>query len=404
MSKPDDLGSSSKSSNHTLHPAYSVTNIQSKIRTLDGTKVTYSSWVKLFKFHAIAYKVLDHLDDTPTPASTDPNYDVWKELDALVSQWIYSTVSDDLLTRILDIESTARETWLKLEKIFLSNKQAKAAALDARFVNLTLAACTSVDDYCQQLKEIANQLVDVDQPVTDKRLVLQLVRGLSTEFDTTAQLIHSQAADWDLARTMLHDEVLRREARQQKSTSVLVAPAAPTSQLNQNPTNTQQPVDPNSNQFQSYRGRGRGRGQNYRGRGSRGRGSKGSSGNNWAFQHSSGQQSYPQWAWWNTPPCPYPTQTSWRPNQTSPYPPPNSAPSAHYAGYPNPMPYGPIPAPQAPTFATGLDALNPSDLSAAFNTMQLNYTDPNAIMDTGAEGHVTNNRGPQNWAPTFPPQ
>ena len=69
-----------------------------------------------------------------------------------------------------------------------------------------------MEDYCQQLKDLANQLGDVDQPVSEKRLVLQLVRGLSPEFDTTASLINSQAADWDLARTMLTDEVIRLEA------------------------------------------------------------------------------------------------------------------------------------------------------------------------------------------------
>ncbi|KAD7477346.1 hypothetical protein E3N88_00482 [Mikania micrantha] len=37
----------------------------------------------------------------------------------------------------------------------------------------------------------------------------------------------------------------------------------------------------------------------------------------------------------------------------------------------------------------GYDALNPSDLSSAFNTMQLNYIDPNLVTDTGAEQHVT---------------
>ncbi|KAJ0714766.1 putative RNA-directed DNA polymerase [Helianthus annuus] len=149
--KTDDLNPShtSEIKTNSLHPAYSVTNIQTKIRILDGTKVTYTSWVKLFKLHTMAYKVLDHIDDTPAPETADPQYSSWKELDALVSQWIYSTISDDLLTRVLDTDATARTTWLKLEKIFLSNKQAKATALESRFVNLTLEQCNSVDDYCQ---------------------------------------------------------------------------------------------------------------------------------------------------------------------------------------------------------------------------------------------------------------
>ncbi|KAJ9566949.1 hypothetical protein OSB04_002915 [Centaurea solstitialis] len=129
----------------SLHPAYSVSNIQSKIRTLDGSKVTYSAWVKLFRLHAVAYKVENHIDDSPPPAATSPEYDQWKELDALVLQWIYSTVSDVLLKRLMDT-NVARAAWTKLEKIFLGNKKARVAALETRFCNLTLTACSSVED------------------------------------------------------------------------------------------------------------------------------------------------------------------------------------------------------------------------------------------------------------------
>lgn len=297
---------------------------------------------------------------------------------------------DDLLTRILDTEATARNTWLKLERIFLSNKKAKAVALETRFVNLTLSACSSVDDYCKQLKDLANQLTDVDQPISESRLVLQLVRGLSQEFDTTAALINSQNADWDLARTMLNDEVIRQAARQQQSSSVLVTPTAQTNPFP--PAPAQQQLDtnnqPHHGSFQSnYRGRGRGR-NNHRGRG-RGRGYRGNpTGNPWSFTPPNQNQPYPQRAWWNTPPCPYPTQNTWRPNQPTwpPDQPQNSPAAAHYAGS-----------------STGYDALSPSDLSQAFNTMQLQYTDLNSlIMDTGAERHVTENRGMIRHPDSFP--
>ncbi|KAJ0606576.1 putative RNA-directed DNA polymerase [Helianthus annuus] len=178
-----------------LHPAYSVSNIQSKIRTLDGSKVTYSAWVKLFRLHVGAYKVSNHIDDSEPPAAKSPEYDQWKELDALVLQWIYSTVLDDLLKRLMDT-TVARAAWTKLEKIFLSNRKARAAALEARFCNLTLTACSSVEDYCQQLSDLANQLADVDQPVSDSRLVLQLVRELPAEYNATASLINQQGVHW----------------------------------------------------------------------------------------------------------------------------------------------------------------------------------------------------------------
>ncbi|XP_076894597.1 uncharacterized protein LOC143546940 [Bidens hawaiensis] len=163
-----------------LHPAYSVSNIQSKIRTLDGTKVTYSAWVKLFRFHTVAYKVSNDIDESAPPAATSPEYTQWKELDALVIQWIYNTVLDDLMKRLMDT-TLARVAWTKLKKIFLSNKKARAAALETKFCNLTLTACSSVDDYCQRLSDLASQLADVDQPISESRLVLQLVRRLPPE-------------------------------------------------------------------------------------------------------------------------------------------------------------------------------------------------------------------------------
>nr|XP_043625609.1 uncharacterized protein LOC122597039 [Erigeron canadensis] len=271
MAKDDTSGSSQKPVN-TLHPAYSVTNVQTKIRTLDGTKVTYSSWIKLFKLHATAYKVSSHIDGTKAPESTANDYAEWKEIDALVLQWIwiYSTISDDILVRVLATNSTARDAWVKLEKIYLSNKKSRAAALETKFCNLTLAACSSLDDYCEKLKHLANQLEDVDHPVIDSHLVLQLIRGLPPEYDSTTSIIN-QTADvtWDLATSMLKEELIRQEARQNHSSTVLITSATPqphsqTPAPNTSPTNNQTP--------NYYSQRGRGRGQGRTNRGGRGRG------------------------------------------------------------------------------------------------------------------------------------
>ncbi|XP_022023753.1 uncharacterized protein LOC110924016 [Helianthus annuus] len=225
---PDNKNDEPESSNSdkltkNLHPAYSVINVQSKIRTFDGVKVTNTSWVKLFRLHAVVYQVFDHIDGSEPPPKTAAEYQSWKELDALVLQWIYSTVSDDLLPRVLESGPIGHHAWVKLEKIYLSNKKARVGALETKFCNLTLSACSSLDDYCQRLKDLANQLEDVDHRVTEERLVLQLVQGLHAEYDTTASLINANNADWDLARSMLEIEVIRQEARQKTTQSVHVA-------------------------------------------------------------------------------------------------------------------------------------------------------------------------------------
>lgn len=95
----------------SLHPVYIVTNIQNKIRTLDGTKVNYSSWVKLFKLHDRGYKVLHHIDGTVAPAKTEATYEAWQEIDSIVLQWIYGTLSDEILVRVLDTDTTTYDIW-----------------------------------------------------------------------------------------------------------------------------------------------------------------------------------------------------------------------------------------------------------------------------------------------------
>ncbi|XP_021978657.1 uncharacterized protein LOC110873933 [Helianthus annuus] len=143
----------------TLHPVYTVTNIQNKVRILDGKKVTYSSWVKLFQLHARGYKVLDHIDGTKPPGEEDPAYGNWMEIDAIVLQWIYGTLADDLLARLKDVGS----------------------------------------------------------PITEKRLVIQLVRGLPSEFDITAAHINQTLPSWDDAVEMLNLEADRHAARDNSS-------------------------------------------------------------------------------------------------------------------------------------------------------------------------------------------
>nr|XP_043633735.1 uncharacterized protein LOC122604943 [Erigeron canadensis] len=198
-----------------LHPVYSVTNIQNKVRVLDGEKVTYSSWVKLFKLHAHGYDVLNHIDETPPPAKTDPSYEAWSKIDSIVLQWIYGTLSGDLLVRVLTTESTSQQAWDRIKVIFLNNKNSRAATLEHAFTTTTMASCTSMSAYFQKMKDLADQLNDVDHPISESRLVLQMIIGLPSEFDTVASFITQSDASWDYAREMLDREQRRQAARQQ---------------------------------------------------------------------------------------------------------------------------------------------------------------------------------------------
>ncbi|MCI46449.1 hypothetical protein A2U01_0067689, partial [Trifolium medium] len=95
-------------------------------------KDLYGTWAELFKIHARSHKVIHHIippeKGNKTP-ETDEEKETWLTLDATVLQWIYSTISTDLLTTILEPDSTAKEAWDRLRDIFQDNQNSRAVAL-----------------------------------------------------------------------------------------------------------------------------------------------------------------------------------------------------------------------------------------------------------------------------------
>lgn len=92
-----------------FHPALAITNVKTLIPIiLDLESGQYHSWAALFKVQARVHDVLEHIIP-PTYAKENALYDkakaddlpLWKWLDAAVLQWIYATVSSDILTSIL---------------------------------------------------------------------------------------------------------------------------------------------------------------------------------------------------------------------------------------------------------------------------------------------------------------
>ncbi|XP_074303786.1 uncharacterized protein LOC141638278 [Silene latifolia] len=172
----------------SFHPAYSVSNIKNFVQiTLETENVHYASWAELFLNTASAFDVLDHL---VPPKDKVINKDVtWTHLDAIVQQWIYSTISLDLLHTILEPGSTAQAAWDRLKDIFNDNKHSRAVLLEQQFTNTHMDNFPNVSSYCQSLKMIADQLANVGSPVSDTRLVLQLVTHVSEGFKGIATII-----------------------------------------------------------------------------------------------------------------------------------------------------------------------------------------------------------------------
>ena len=107
---------------------------------------------------------------------------MWLRLDSVTISWIFGTISLDLQDIVRTHGGTAREAWLALEGQFLSNAEYRALQLDATFRTF-VQGDLSVGEYCRRMKGMADALHDLGDPVSDRVLVLNVLRGLSSTYD-----------------------------------------------------------------------------------------------------------------------------------------------------------------------------------------------------------------------------
>jgi hypothetical protein len=151
--------------------------------TLSLTDGNYTSWRELMLVALGRYGLTTHVTGEATPSDTSPT-SAWGRDDYTVLSWIYGSIDTDLLGIVMRSGSTARAIWDAIENLFRDNKKHRAIQLEADFRN-TPQGDLSISDYCAKLKNLADSLTDVGQPISDETLVLTLLRGLN---DTYAHL------------------------------------------------------------------------------------------------------------------------------------------------------------------------------------------------------------------------
>ena len=173
-----------------FHSAFAINNVKTIIPvTLENDSNLYLSWSALFKVQARVHNVLDHIipssDAQAIQASADlkaNDSELWNRLDAVVLQWMYATVSQDILQSILVVDDTAEECWKRIAVMFHDNKHSRAVQLENQFSNTNLEDFPSTKAYCNRLKTLSDQLANVDSPVTNTRLVLKMISGLTDAY------------------------------------------------------------------------------------------------------------------------------------------------------------------------------------------------------------------------------
>ncbi|GAU32670.1 hypothetical protein TSUD_218470 [Trifolium subterraneum] len=283
--------------------AFAINNVKTIIPvTLENDSNLYLSWSALFKVQARVHNVLDHIiqqtDATALQASAElkaADSELWNRLDAVMLQWMYATVSQDILQSILVTDDTAEDCWKRIGALFNDNKHARAVQLENQFSNTHLEDFPSTATYCIHLKNLSDQLANVDSPVSDTRLILKMISGLTDAYSGFVTYIqqYDPLPTFAAARTQLELEestMIQRAARESGSSTQPAAlmEKAPSSESMKETIN-----------FVPYRGN---RGKKPGGRAPSGGRNTGRGGRNGSSSYGGGGRGFPQWKPWNYPP------------------------------------------------------------------------------------------------------
>ncbi|MCI39224.1 hypothetical protein A2U01_0060455, partial [Trifolium medium] len=108
--------------------------------------------------------------------------ELWNRLDAVVLQWMYATVTQEILNFILVIDDFAEACWNRIAAMFKDNNHSREVQLENQFNNTNLEGFPSTKAYCNRLKLLCDQLANVDSPVSNTRLVLKMIFGLTDAY------------------------------------------------------------------------------------------------------------------------------------------------------------------------------------------------------------------------------
>jgi hypothetical protein len=147
---------------------------------LDPSSIGYARWHNQVLLTLKHYELIDHVLSDAPPF----NNPAWDLMEIVVLSRIFSTITDKLQDIAKDHDVTARQVWHTIEHQFIGNSETSMLQLEATFHNF-VQGDLSVNDYCCKMKSLA----DLGCTVSDRNLVLNVLRGLNKRYDHLRTII-----------------------------------------------------------------------------------------------------------------------------------------------------------------------------------------------------------------------
>lgn len=125
----------------------------------------------------------------------------------------------------MSADSTAYNVWHQFHAFFRDNLPGRAIYLSAEFRSVVQGDLT-IDAYCRCLKALVDALADVEEPVTDRTLTLQVLRWLNMRFQVMATVLMMQIPFPSFlqarSRLPLEEIGLAEHDRRESSTALII--------------------------------------------------------------------------------------------------------------------------------------------------------------------------------------
>lgn len=155
---------------------------------LDLHESNYGQWSQFFHVVFGKFGLGDHIDSSSAVQGDSD----WVQNDFSIVSWFYTTVSGEILQIVLSPDDTTYSLWRSIQSLFRDNKETRSVYIGAEFWSLYQGDMT-VMAYCTKLKTLADNLRDLGSPVTDKDLVLNLLRGLTPRLHNAVPVLTMQS-------------------------------------------------------------------------------------------------------------------------------------------------------------------------------------------------------------------
>ena len=109
-------------------------------------------------------------------------------MDCVVLSWLFGTLTVELQDTVREGGGSARDAWIGIEEQFLGNRETRALYLDAEFRPFVQGDLL-IRDYCRKMKGMADALGNLGEVITDRTLVLNVLRGLNAKYDHIKALL-----------------------------------------------------------------------------------------------------------------------------------------------------------------------------------------------------------------------